>query len=249
MPNNTRQLFMSDLHLEDPTSRQFVTFAAILRANADADIYLLGDLCEVWVGDDDDGPLAQALYELLTATAKTTNVYLVHGNRDFLFGNDFSNRTGVQLLPDPYRISNDVLVAHGDGYCIDDVPYQNMRTMLRSADWQASILQQSLAARREFARDLRERSQATNANKAQNIMDVNQAAVASACAEHGTTRLIHGHTHRPGRHQHDGLTRTVLGDWDHCAWVATHNNADAATTLWRLPLTDHCENESWYRLE
>ena len=241
-----RQLFVSDLHLEHADDARFITFAHLLRANVDADLFLLGDITEVWVGDDDDAPLATALSALLHELSARTRVFLMHGNRDFLFGDEFAQRTGVTLLADPHVLDASLLLSHGDRYCTDDVAYQNARRTLRSPEWQASILEQSLDARRQFAAGLRAQSKQTNANKAQNIMDVNADAIRAALDASGCQTLIHGHTHRPGRHWHQGRERLVLGDWDHCAWAAL---SDAGTTsLWRLPLTDRYENETRYRL-
>ncbi|MGD8830833.1 MAG: UDP-2,3-diacylglucosamine diphosphatase [Pseudomonadales bacterium] len=216
------RLFLSDLHLEDPDSAAFRAFAALLSREApgaDA-IYLLGDLTEVWVGDDDDGPLARALGDVLTDTATRCRVLIMHGNRDFLFGPAFAAATGATLLPDPHVLDDHTLLAHGDAFCTDDTAYQQMRALFRSPDWQAGILGQSLADRRALAASLRAESRSANANKAENIMDVNADAVDREASATGARRIIHGHTHRPGRHRHAWGYRYVLGAWERCGWLA-----------------------------
>ena len=154
----------------------------------------------------------------------------------------------MQLLQDPHIVNDNLLLSHGDAYCTDDAEYQTLRRTLRDAGWQASILEQSLEARRQLAAGMRAQSRATNANKAQNIMDVNADAIASALRSHGCEQLIHGHTHRPGRHRHGDASRWVLGDWDHCAWLAVRASESGAIRLLRLPLVDRCENDSVYRV-
>ncbi len=214
-------VYISDLHLNDPAEPQFQTLAAMLEqeSRSASAVFILGDLCEVWVGDDDDGELANALRELIAATVSRCPVYLLHGNRDFLIGAQFADTTGCQLLEDPYLLPNGTLLAHGDAFCTDDLEYQEARRTLRSAQWQTDILSQSLEARRMLTRSMRKQSIATNANKADNIMDVNQAEVARVVADSGAKRLIHGHTHRPGIHESQWGTRYVLGAWEHCGWL------------------------------
>lgn len=232
------RLFLSDLHLEDPTSAVFQSFARLLEAEAGKaeSIHILGDLTEVWVGDDDDGPLAQALREVLSRAASRCPVTVMHGNRDFLFGQAFARDTGVELIDDPHLLEDGTLLAHGDAFCIDDEPYQQIRNLFRSEEWQRDILGQSLEARRELARNLRAQSQETNANKAENIMDVADREVDRIAAEYGAERLIHGHTHRPGQHLHHWGRRYVLGAWEHCAWVARQKNAGTEPELICLPI-------------
>lgn len=247
--HTTRQVFLSDLHLDSPDDERFRTFAAVIAAEAaiGSHIYILGDLCEVWVGDDDNGPLALALTKVLQAAAKQTSVALMHGNRDFLFGRPFAELTGVQLLDDPYVLDGDVLLSHGDMFCLDDEPYQEARAMLRSAEWQASVLEQSLDARRQLAQGMRAQSQASNANKAANIMDVRTSEVESVATAQGCSQVLHGHTHRPGVHQQTSITRYVLGDWERCGWIAVRQATTPSTAslptleLIRIPLTGRYE--------
>jgi UDP-2,3-diacylglucosamine hydrolase len=216
-----RRLFVADLHLADPASPQFRTLARLFEESCDAvdEVYLLGDLCEAWVGDDDDGALAQAVAGVLSAAARHMRVHFMPGNRDFLLGARFAAATGIRLIDDPHLLPGGLLLAHGDAFCTDDVAYQSTRTIVRSDAWQAEILARNLAQRRQLAADLRAQSRATNANKPENIMDVNAAAVARAVHEVGARTLIHGHTHRPGIHRERWGTRYVLGAWERCAWV------------------------------
>ncbi|MFK7913174.1 MAG: UDP-2,3-diacylglucosamine diphosphatase [Pseudomonadales bacterium] len=213
---------LSDLHLTSVQTPVFEMLKLTLQqAAARGDnVFLLGDLCEVWVGDDDDAELASAFRQLLQQTARHTWVGLMHGNRDFLFGEQLSRDTGAALLPETFRLGSHVLLTHGDQYCIDDQPYQQMRTLLRSPQWQASVMAQTLTERRALAADLRRQSSAANANKAANIMDVNAEAVAEAMSSAHCAIMIHGHTHRPGWHRLADFDRLVLGDWDKTAWVA-----------------------------
>ena len=232
------RLFISDLHLEDPDSRTFHAFARFLaresqRAEA---IYLLGDLTEVWVGDDDDGPLAVALREVLRNASHGCDLFVMHGNRDFLLGQQFAEQTGTVLLEDPHRLDDGTLLAHGDAFCIDDQAYQEVRALFHSESWQRDVLQQSLAARRALAANLREQSRQASANKAENIMDVADREVARVVTEMAATRLIHGHTHRPGRHRYDWGTRYVLGAWETCGWLARQPAAGAEVQLECFPL-------------
>lgn len=210
------RLFVSDLHLESPQSRQFQRFSELLAAwrETATGIYLLGDITELWVGDDDDSTLAEALREVLTATARFCPVYLMHGNRDFLYGASLAEATGIRLIDDPTRLEDGVLLAHGDAWCTDDVAYQQFRSQVRSPGWQSAVLGQSLEQRRAFGAALRARSRETNANKAANIMDVNARALLAELRQTGCHSVVHGHTHRPGVHGLESGQRLVLGAWD-----------------------------------
>ena len=216
------RLFISDLHLDDPSASAFLRFAECLvyESRQVDEIYILGDLVEMWIGDDDDSAAAQQLRQILLTTTAETSVYLMHGNRDFLFGERFARDTGVTLLSDPHMTDDGLLLSHGDMLCTDDLDYQNMRTLLRSEAWQQDILSKTLAERKAFGQSLREQSQTNNANKPSNIMDVNDQATSNLVAQHRSHTLLHGHTHRPGMHQHHGFTRFVTGAWERCGWLA-----------------------------
>lgn len=217
-------LFISDLHLDETRPGIIDVFCKFLRGedaqNADA-LYILGDLFESWIGDDDDAPLALTVAEELRALSRQdVPIYFMHGNRDFLLGNTYAERAGMHLLPDPTVINLDgqpTLLMHGDTLCTDDVEYQRFRAMVRDPAWQRKFLAQSLAKRKAFARQARGESRKHTATAKPEIMDVNQAAVEAAMRKHRVRRLIHGHTHRPATHQFDldgsPAERIVLGDW------------------------------------
>jgi UDP-2,3-diacylglucosamine hydrolase len=214
------RLYVSDLHLSEPDGRHFRAFQRLMaEAAARFDqIYLLGDLCEVWVGDDDDGPLARAFVSTLARSAARASVFVMAGNRDFLFGERFEREAGVSLVADPHLLDDGVLLAHGDTFCVDDLEYQQARRVLRSSEWRQQILARPLSERRVLAEGMRAQSRATNANKAENIMDVSLAEVARVMRDHDAHTLIHGHTHRPGVHPASWGRRYVLGAWERCGW-------------------------------
>lgn len=217
-------LFISDLHLCESRphiTSVFLTWLAELATQADA-LYILGDFFEYWAGDDamlDDfhRPILQALQQL----TQYTQVFLMHGNRDFLMREAFATATGVQLIADPLLTvmhGRRVLLSHGDALCTDDVSYMAFRQQVRQPAWQETFLAQSLAERKAFIAQARARSETEKSQKASRIMDVNADAVAQLLREHDYPPiLIHGHTHRPNRHEVrvDGhvCERWVLGDW------------------------------------
>jgi UDP-2,3-diacylglucosamine hydrolase len=231
------RIYISDLHLSDETGPQLATLAALLQheaPRADA-IFILGDLCEAWVGDDDDSAFVTTLRAALKSASDRTRLHVMRGNRDFLLGERFASETGCDLVDDPCLIDPETLIAHGDAFCIDDQAYQAMRKVLRSEAWQQDILARSLDERRALAAQMREQSRSSNANKAENIMDVSAEAVDRTVREYGARRLIHGHTHRPGVHQGDWGTRYVLGSWERCGWLLREQ--DAVTQLECFPLS------------
>ncbi|MEM9207774.1 MAG: UDP-2,3-diacylglucosamine diphosphatase [Pseudomonadota bacterium] len=216
-------LFISDLHLEAERPDIATQFVAFLQGEAhDADaLYILGDLFEAWVGDDDPNPhyaeMTAAIRELADSGVP---VYFMHGNRDFMVGDAFASAAGVTILADPTPVElygQTVLLAHGDAYCTDDTEYQQMRAMLRNPEWQAMMLAKPVEERLAIARAAREQSMARNAGLPEDIMDVNPGAIDTALREAGVDILLHGHTHRPAVHEFevDGqqATRIVLGDW------------------------------------
>lgn len=215
------------MHLESPADARFERFSECLlveREWAD-EIYLLGDVVEMWIGDDDDSACAEALAQVLKQAAAEASVNLLHGNRDFLIGETFAEQNEVTLRPDPFLLEDGLLLSHGDLFCTDDEAYQNMRALFRSSAWQQDILSKSLAERQALGTMLRNQSKTENANKASNIMDVNEDAVRTELQNQGATRLIHGHTHRPGHHNHGDFHRWVLGAWEHCGWLLRQQDA------------------------
>jgi len=216
-------LFVSDLHLSPARPALTRAFGDFLRARADCRaLYILGDLFDLWVGDDDDAPLAREVTALLRGFAGAgPALHLLRGNRDFLLGDRFCDAAGATLLPDETVIDvagAPTLLLHGDSLCTADTRYQQFRRTVREPAWQAEFLALPLPGRRERAAGLRQMSLEETAAKPEPIMDVTGAAVREAFERHGVRRMIHGHTHRPARHDADGSVRWVLGDWGPRAW-------------------------------
>jgi UDP-2,3-diacylglucosamine hydrolase len=220
-------LFISDLHLsaERPgISERFFDFLHEQASRAGA-LYVLGDLFEYWIGDDelDDGgdPLARRVAGALGELSRRgVGIAFMHGNRDFLIGRRFAEASGSRLLQDPSveKVGGvRTLLMHGDTLCTDDHDYQAWRRTARSGAWQREFLSKSLPERHKALQALREKSKEVVGAKPAEIMDVSQAAVQEALRTHGLTRLVHGHTHRPARHalEVDGrrCERWVLPDW------------------------------------
>ncbi len=237
-------LFISDLHLHETRpqiTRAFFHFLDTQATTAER-LYILGDFFDAWIGDDDDNALnAEVASELKNLSNAGTQIFLMHGNRDFLLGEVFATQAGAQLIPEGTVIDLygcPTLLLHGDDLCIDDKDYIAFRQQVRSPQWQQQILAQPLAARRALAAQLREKSQAMNSLKAEDIMDVAQAEVIAVMERAGVTRLIHGHTHRPAVHKlqvnHKAAERIVLGDWHDRGWVITANENKTDLISWVL---------------
>jgi UDP-2,3-diacylglucosamine hydrolase len=216
-------LFISDLHLDaglPEIGAQFTEFARVEARNAEA-LYILGDLFESWVGDDDPNPhYAEMKSVIRRLVDRGVAVRFMRGNRDFLIGEGFAAQTGVEVLPDPTvadLYGRPVLLSHGDAYCTDDVEYQQVRAMTRDPGWQAMMLARPLGERIKLAAHARAQSMQRNAMLPQEIMDVNQRTVEQAMRSNGVSILLHGHTHRPAIHRFElddkPATRIVLGDW------------------------------------
>lgn len=234
-------LFISDLHIDETRPAVLAGLRRLVDTeapNVDA-LYILGDLVEVWVGDDDDGPVAASIRETLSAATHHCPVYVMHGNRDFLIGAQFAKHTGATLIDDPSVVDIDnhrVLLAHGDAYCTADVEYQRLRALFRSTPWQNEVLSSTLDERRALAASLRAKSIAANENKATNIMDVTPSSVRQAMDNAAVSLMVHGHTHRPGIHDlGGGRRRIVLGDWDRCGWKLRLDGGDANLSCFPLP--------------
>ncbi len=220
-------VFISDLHLapERPQMMQtFIRFTEDIAARADS-LYILGDFLEVWWGDDDPALAYRDVFDALRRLPgqHQTDVFLMHGNRDFLIGQQLAERCGFTLIDEPCRLElagKKALLLHGDSLCTDDVEYQKFRRMVRDPQWQQQVLSKSLEERYALARALREQSKADTAQKAEDIMDVNDAATRQLFVDNDIDLLIHGHTHRPAFHDiqinDKTVQRIVLGDWyDH----------------------------------
>ena len=224
-------LFISDLHLDATRPAITELFGRFVRReakSADA-LYILGDLFEAWVGDDDPSEVGAFVAATLREVADAgVPVYFIRGNRDFLIGQDYALRAGFRVLPDPAVVmlyGKPTLLMHGDLLCTDDVAYQAFRTQTRDPAWQAQFLAQPLQARLAFAAQARAASQAHQARlregdndvRFETVTDVTPATVEATFARYGIDRMIHGHTHRPNVHKlqvnHRDCERIVLGDW------------------------------------
>jgi UDP-2,3-diacylglucosamine hydrolase len=215
--------FISDLHLDPARPDSIADFVAFTgnQARSAETLYILGDLFEAWIGDDDDDPGILPIVDAITALTRSgTRCRFMHGNRDFLVGQKLCAATGMTLLDEFERIKlfgDDILLTHGDLLCTDDVRYLELRRQLRDEDWQHDFLARPLAERRRIASELRQLSQTEMAEKAAAIMDVNDETVRETMRRFSVTILLHGHTHRPAdqRFDLDGAParRIVLGDW------------------------------------
>ncbi len=216
-------LVVSDLHIDaarPEIAEQFVAFLEREAAGSEA-LYVLGDLFEAWVGDDDpDAHRRGVIGALRRLTARGVPLYLQYGNRDFLYGPRFEHDTGGTLLADPVIVTRHgrrVLFTHGDALCTDDAPYQRLRAMVRDRAWQRAFLALALANRQSLAEQARAGSREHTAQQPAMLMDVNAEAVAALYRAAGVDTIVHGHTHRPAVHELklDGRPRTriVTGDW------------------------------------
>ena len=218
-----KHLFISDLHLapERPDIIQlFVQFMNNQAAQAES-LYILGDLVEYWLGDDDEAEgLSEAFSAMKEQSDNGLNIYLMHGNRDFLMGEDLAQRAGCKLIHEPYVASlnnSSALLLHGDILCTDDLRYMELRKVLRNPAWQDNFLSKPLIERKQMALALRQQSKEDTQSKSSDIMDVNEQAVIDAFIDNDVLLMIHGHTHRPAIHDininNKPAKRIVLGDW------------------------------------
>jgi UDP-2,3-diacylglucosamine hydrolase len=217
-------LFVSDLHLTPERPAMAAAFTRLLRTDARRAqrFYILGDMFDYWIGDDDlaDPFHAEVATELATLAHSGCRVSFMPGNRDFLLGERFADAARLDILADPSVVElagTPTLLLHGDTLCVDDVDYQAFRAKVHARSWRQQFLRQSLEERRRIALGLRADSESSQKQKSAEIMDVAVRAVEQAFRTSGCTRMIHGHTHRPARHEHyiDGrlCERWVLADW------------------------------------
>jgi UDP-2,3-diacylglucosamine hydrolase len=217
-------LFISDLHLDESrpaVTRAFYQFLENDASQAKA-LYILGDLFEVWVGDDDDSDLVLQTTKALKALSDSgVACFIMHGNRDFLIGQAFCKATGCTMLEDPAKIrlyGEATLLMHGDLLCIEDTAYLEWRLQCRSPTFQTEFLKHRLEQRRAIVAGLRQQSKDANSNKAEDIMDASHSEVVRYLEMEPCQRMIHGHTHRPNIHFHEANEKTaqrwVLGDWE-----------------------------------
>ena len=216
--------FVSDLHLSPRSpgaTRLFLQFLAG-RARQAEELYILGDLFEAWIGDDDSGdPFnAQVVAALRAASDAGLRISVMHGNRDFLLGDGFAAATGARLIADPHLLSTpewQFILSHGDALCLDDATYMAFRAQVRNPAWQAALLTRPLGERRAIATHMREVSESSQRDKDNPYTDLQAGATDDFLREHGYVTFIHGHTHQPAKHDHivDGIhvERWVLADW------------------------------------
>jgi len=219
--------FISDLHLQESRpdiTKAFLGFLEHTASKAEK-LYILGDLFEAWIGDDDQNDFISNIQSALLKINKTTEVFFMHGNRDFLIGSEFASSSGLKLLNDPCSeemFGNQVLLMHGDLLCIEDHDYQAFRKTSRDPKWQNEFLTKTIKERQEIAHNLRTMSKEATGTKKEEIMDVSATEVIRTMKESSVNLLIHGHTHRPKSHKitvnDQPAERIVLGDWDAYGW-------------------------------
>jgi len=246
--------FISDLHLQAGDPATVAAWRAYLHSSPADALVILGDLFEVWVGDDVLGEAGAAdrfeahCCNALLAAAQQRSLFLLHGNRDFLLGPAFARAAGLSLLADPTVLvfgGQRWLLSHGDALCLDDTEYQQFRQQVRSTGWQQAFLAQPLAARQATARELRRQSEARKQSGVA-YADLDPTATRAALRLNGAPTLIHGHTHRPSTHDLGaGLQRVVLSDWDLTAprpraealrLTLERSNPSGAVLVQRIPL-------------
>ena len=220
------KLFISDLHLHQTRPEVTGLFQDFIDelltiTTPNPELYILGDLFEFWIGDDYEEPLYSEITNQLKNLVKSgIKTYLMHGNRDFLIGENFLSKTGIELLKEPtifsYKDKN-IMLSHGDQFCIDDIEYQAYRKIVRNQEWQRSFLSFPIDKRLKILNEARDASIQSQDMKSNEIMDVNINEVAAVVQKNNIDILIHGHTHRPRSHTIDIETkisvRLVLGDW------------------------------------
>ena len=213
-------LFISDCHLDAnrlDISQNLIAFLKD-RASRARFLYILGDLFEAWIGDDDPAPELEPIFQCFRDISTDTKIFFLAGNRDFLFNRKGAKRMEAQIIDEPTLLTfgnQKVALLHGDSMCTDDPEYQQFRKMVRGETWQNDFLAKPLTERKQIAIGLREQSKAAMQHKSMDIMDVNQNAVLSSFGELGVDIIIHGHTHRPAIHRYSyNHTRYVLGDWN-----------------------------------
>ena len=221
--------FISDLHLDKSRphiNKYFIEYLYHLD-NGVTDLYILGDLFEYWVGDDDPMDGLEEVRDAITYLGGKINIWYMHGNRDFLVTKSICKDLKINLLDDPTVIEIDnvkILLLHGDTLCTDDHEYQNFRSLVRSSTWQKEMLSKSLEERLTIADNLRKKSIEANRLKGEEIMDVNNTEVMNMIQKYTPDVIIHGHTHRPNIHQHNEVIRYVLGDWYNNFFILTYDD-------------------------
>ena len=216
--------FISDIHLSENNPHLTNAFKTFLNESKESctHLFILGDLFEIWIGDDDDSSFNQEIKKILTDfTSNGPKTFFMHGNRDFLVGEAFGKETGITILPDPYTLeinNQKVILSHGDFLCTDDKDYIDFRNQVRDKDWQSNFLKKTISERKQIAVTLRTDSKEATLRKSDEITDVNNQSVEDFINEHQPDVFIHGHTHRPNIHNVGASKRIVLGDWNKYGW-------------------------------
>ena len=216
--------FVSDIHLSEKRPDLTNAFKVFLNESKEActHLFILGDLFEIWIGDDDDNLFHKDIKTTLSEfVLDGPEVFFMHGNRDFLIGKTFANEVGISIISDPYSLNINglkTILSHGDFLCTDDSDYIEFRNNVRSEEWQKDFLAKSIDERNEIANLLRSESKNATSGKSLEITDANLETVNNFIQENNPDIFIHGHTHRPKIHQHNLTKRVVLGDWDKCGW-------------------------------
>tara|TARA_Y100000766_G_C18834758_1_gene569839 strand:+ start:236 stop:1006 length:771 start_codon:yes stop_codon:yes gene_type:complete len=245
-----RRLFISDLHIDCSRPDILAGLLQFLDENkkkCDA-LYILGDLFEMWIGDDAVSDLKLEVSNKLSEFSKCgPSVYIMHGNRDFLIGNDYAKRCAATILEDHHivRVGNEnLLLLHGDTLCTDDTEYQQFRAVVRNRNWQKDFLSKTVEERRNFAQKARDKSKSDTSLKSDSIMDVNQEEVLKLFKKYHVSKILHGHTHRPAIHElklrsknlsPQTAQRIVLGDWDKKGWFAELTDKNVELHSFNLP--------------
>ena len=240
MPASARTLFISDLHLSaerHDIAQCFFDFMKNEAPGCDA-LYILGDLFEVWIGDDNKTPFSDEIASAISALSETCDVFFIHGNRDFAIRTQYAKQCNMQLLPQQYVIDlygRKTLISHGDELCTKDIEYMKFRKKARSWWWPKLMLSLPLWLRKKLANKGREISKNNQLGLSQEIMDVTQSEVEAAMQAFTVELFIHGHTHRPNVHtfkiNQQSVKRIVLGDWytQGSILIATPNNLSLET--------------------
>ena len=236
--------FISDLHLNQDRpdiTKAFLNFLENTACKAEK-LYILGDLFEAWIGDDDQNEFISEIQNALIRINKTTKVLFMHGNRDFLIGPDFASSAGMKILTDPVveeMFGDPVLLMHGDLLCTEDIDYQKFRKVSRDIKWQKEFLSKPLAERRIIAQNRRGASKEATGKKKDEIMDVSECEVIKMIQESSVSLLIHGHTHRPNSHsialEKHTAKRIVLGDWDEYGWYVWMDSNSCELNKFSIP--------------
>ena len=224
--------FISDIHLSEDSPHLTNAFKTFLNESKESctHLFILGDLFEIWIGDDDDSAFNQEIKKILTDfTSDGPETFFMHGNRDFLVGEAFAKETGITILPDPFNLeinNQKVILSHGDFLCTDDKDYIDFRNQVRDKDWQNNFLKKTINERKQIAATLRTDSKEATLKKSDEITDVNNQSVEDFINEHQPDLFIHGHTHRPNIHDVGVSKRIVLGDWGEQGWLLSINDKE-----------------------